>query len=255
MGTFNIYTKNRFYIDYQTIDKFNFLIQDHPVFYILRIDSYSPDEVTAFQKILSVNEKEKASSFRFLTDRISYIVTHARLRQILGQYLECDPAKIEFVLNNRGKPSLTDSYKIIHFNLSHRSGISIIGFDTKSVIGVDIEIIDPDFDFDPIVRNHFTQAENNFIFESLEESRLKFYTLWTRKEAFLKAIGTGIGENLEVEVFKCFHQFKPMRPIAGIHPDDFYLNTFVFQQNYLITIANNYPDGLVGLIDLQRLDY
>lgn len=255
MGSFNIYTKKRFDLDYQKVDNFKFLIQDHPVFYILPIDSYSSDEVAAFQKILSVHEKEKASRFRFLTDQISYLVTHARLRQILGQYLECEPVKLGFVYNSYGKPSLTGDYKIIHFNLSHSSGISIIGFDTKSVIGVDVEKIDPDFDFEPIVRTHFTQDENNFIFESLERSRLRFYTLWTRKEAFLKAVGTGIGENLEVEVFKEFHQFKPMSPIAGIHANDFYLETFVYQRNYLITIAKNYPDGLVGLIDLQKSGY
>ena len=252
MGTFNIHTKNRLEFDYQNVENFKFLVNNQPVFYIIPTDSYSTNEVEAFQRILSEQEKEKASRFRFVKDRNSYIVTHAKLRQILGQYLEYEPEKIRFVLNDYGKPSLIDSYNFIHFNLSHSTGISVIGFDAKSEIGVDVERIDPEFDFDPIVNTHFTQEENNFIFESPEESHLRFYTIWTRKEAFLKTIGIGISEDLEVEVFREANQYKPGKQISGIHANDFYLCSFGFKQKFLITTATHHPDGLIGLIDPQR---
>jgi 4'-phosphopantetheinyl transferase len=252
MGTFNIYTRNRLDLEYQNIDNFRFLINDQPVFYIIPIDSYSTNEIDTLQRVLSEKEKEKAFRFRFVRDRNSYIVTHARLRQILGQYLISQPEEIRFVFNDYGKSSLIDNYKIIHFNLSHRSGISIIGFDAKSEVGVDVEIIDPEFDFEPIARTHFTQDENEFIFENPEGSRLRFYTLWTRKEAFLKAVGIGIGNNLDVEVFRGSNQYSPVKPIPGSYDNNFYLCSYGFQQKFMISTATHHPGGFIGLIDFKR---
>lgn len=252
MDSFNIYSRYSHSVNYQDINKKQFLLEDQPVFCIVPTDSFTSEEINTFQKILSVQEKEKAARFRLEKDRISYIVTHARLRQILGHFLEYEPIKIEFGSNEYGKPLLSDKYKNIYFNLSHSSGLSVIGFDSKSPIGVDVEKIDPEFDFEPIVKTHFTQDENDFIYKDPKESRLRFYTLWTRKEAFLKAIGTGIGEDLGVEVLSGSHHFKPGSPISGIRCNDFYLESYVFQKNYLITTADSYRDSFIGMIDLQN---
>ena len=250
MQTFNIYSNTLYNIDYQRIDKIQLLIKDQPVFCIVPTGSLSTEEIVAFHERLSEQEKERAARFKFLIDRNSYIITHGRLRQILGQLLECEPSKIGFVYNNYGKPSISDQYPKIHFSLSHSSGLSIIGFDTNSEIGVDIEKIDPQFEYDPIVQAHFTRKEQDFIFENRQESKIRFYTLWTRKEAFLKAIGTGIGEGLGVEVLNGFHRYEPGNPIQGIQCNDFHLDSFVLQMNYLITTANNYPKTFIGLVDI-----
>jgi len=196
------------------------------------------DAISLFKKSLSDIELEKASKFRFLEDQHRYIVTHATLRTILGSYLKTEPAEIEFISNDFGKPSLSEKYEKIHFNLSHSKGISALAFSTKSEIGIDIERIEPKFDFEMIANSHFSKAENHFLHAEKMESRNRFYTLWTRKEAFLKAVGIGIGENIGIEVFRKVNQFRQEMPLPGIQGGDFYLKTFLFQNQYLITSAS-----------------
>ena len=153
---------------------------------------------------------------------------------------------IEFVSNDFGKPSLREKFKKIHFNLSHSCGHSVLAFSPNSQIGVDIEKIDPDFNFRLIARANFSEAENRFIDIKEQEACIRFYTLWTRKEALLKAVGTGIGENLGIEVFRTINHCKPKNHFWD---KDYYLNTFKFQDNYMITTAGSQEEKNVLLID------
>ena len=95
---------------------------------------------------------------------------------------------------------ITGYTRNIFFNLSHSSGVSLLAFDPGSEIGVDVEMIDEEFDYEPIVKRWFTPEEGKYIWQSKENSRIRFYELWTRKEAYLKAIGEGITKNLGIEV-------------------------------------------------------
>ncbi|MCX6239383.1 MAG: 4'-phosphopantetheinyl transferase superfamily protein [Bacteroidia bacterium] len=244
MRSYRIFTENRPGTKFQYFDKITYPTLNEPVLCLIHTDSYSADAVLSFQKLLSAPEYEKALKFRFLQDQHSYIITHAMLRSILGYYMVSEPAEIEFVSNDYGKPSLSEKYKKIHFNLSHSSGLSVLAISGKSEIGVDIEKIDPEFDFDQIAKVHFSNAENSFLHILKEESREKFYTLWTRKEAFLKAVGTGIGKNLGIEVFRKINHFKPEMPFPGVQCGDFYLKSFSYQDKYMISAANNYSGEL-----------
>ena len=251
MTSFNIHTENRFETNFQYFDKYRYLSLDEHVLYLIHTDSYLSDAISLFKKSLSDIELEKASKFRFLEDQHRYIVTHATLRTILGRYLKSEPVEIEFVSNDYGKPSLSEKHEKIHFNLSHSKGLSALTFSSKSEIGIDIERIDPKFNFEMIANAHFSKAENRFLHAEIMESREKFYTLWTRKEAFLKAVGIGIGENLGIEVFRKVNHFRQEMPLSGIRGGDFYLKTFSFQNQYLITSASsNASEVYCQLVDL-----
>lgn len=213
-----------------------------PVIFLIRTDSYSASKVSAVQKSLSAQELEKAQRFRFIKDQHRYILTHGMLRTILGKYLKSEPSEIEFISNEFGKPSLSEKFKKIHFNLSHCSGISVLAFSAKSEIGIDIEKIDPEFDFDLIAKAHFSQTENSFIHEIQGEEPKRFYTLWTRKEAILKAVGMGIGENLDVGVFKEVNRWKPKTFFPDSQNRDFFLATFEMQGNFMVTTAGCSPE-------------
>jgi phosphopantetheinyl transferase len=239
MTSFNIFTESQHESNLQYFDKSRYLTLDEHVLYLIHTDSYSPDAINLFKKSLSNHELEKASKFRFIEDQHRYIVTHATLRTILGRYLKSEPAEIDFVSNDYGKPSLSERYEKIHFNLSHSKGLSALAFSTKSEIGIDIERIDPKFDFEMVANSHFSKAENRFLHAEKIESRDRFFTLWTRKEAFLKAIGIGIGENLGIEVFRKVNHFRQEMPLSEIQGGDFYLKTFLYQNQYLITSASS----------------
>ena len=216
---------------------------------LVHTDSYSASEVSSFQKSLSAQEQEKAAIFRFIKDQHSYIITHALLRNLLGNFLNSEPASIEFISNEFGKPMVSHGNRKIHFNISHRCGLSTLAFSAKSEIGVDVEKVDPEFDFDLIAKAHFSDAENRFIDEGKHESGKRFYTVWTRKEALLKAIGTGIGENLDVEVFRNVNYYHPEVTLPGIQKADYYLHTFEYQDKYMITTAGSTPGKFIAVIN------
>ena len=248
MGSINIFTANRIETNFQYFSQLTCPALNEPVVYLIPTDTCSTDTVSSFQKLLPVHEQAKALKFRFLKDQHSYIITHAMLRTILGSYLGTEPCEIEFVSNDYGKPALSEKHKKIHFNLSHSSGLSVLAFSTKTEIGVDVEKIDPGFDFDLIAKAHFSEEEKKFLHTNHGESCKRFYTVWTRKEALLKAIGIGIGENLGIEVFRRVNQYRPETPFPQHDGADYYLDTFEFQDKYLITTASNDSDRFVGLV-------
>ena len=159
-----------------------------------------------FYFLISKEEKEKAKKFHFERDKICYVTSHGILRTILSQYLNLHTNKILFETNDFGKPSLKNhSRKAVFFNLSHSKDFCLIGINPISDIGVDIEFIKEDFEFENIVERYFVKNEIDQIFvnPNKELQRQAFYNCWTRKEAFIKAVGKGLSiplNNFEVEV-------------------------------------------------------
>lgn len=238
----HIYTENLGHINFRNLEKSAFPDLNEPAICLINTDLYTLEEVTSFQKLLSRQEQEKAVRFRFVQDQRRYIVTHGMLRNILGNYLKSAPAEIEFSSNEYGKPALSGEIRKIHFNLSHSSGISAMMFSATSEIGIDIEKMDPKFNFKLISEAYFSRAENNFLDMNPVEACERFYTIWTRKEALLKALGTGIGENLEIEVFREVNPFNSELFGSKILPVSYHLSSFSYQVNYLITIAEKYSE-------------
>ncbi|HUK24928.1 MAG TPA: 4'-phosphopantetheinyl transferase superfamily protein [Terriglobales bacterium] len=164
---------------------------------------HSPDlagQVPHLQSLLSAHELARAARFHFPKDRDAYIVRHGVLRLLLSRYLQNDPAKLEFRYSRRGKPMLSSGS--LHFNGSHSGDFVLYAITAACPIGVDIENARPIPDFDAIAANYFSPREVATMRALSHEMRmLAFYTAWTRKEAFLKATGEGIGESLaKVEV-------------------------------------------------------
>ncbi len=234
-----IFTETLSDVKFRSLDQSAFPDLVVPVICLIRTDSYSAPEISSFEKLLSAQEQEKAVRFRFLRDHNSYIITHGVLRKILGNYLGSEPSEIEFISNKFGKPYLDEKYKKIYFNLSHSSECSVLAFSTKSETGIDVEKIDPEFNFDLIAKVHFSEAEKNFLYSNQHEACKKFYTLWTRKEAFLKTLGIGIGENLDVEVFRNENHWNPKTVLPGIRNSDYYLSSLELWDKFLITTAGS----------------
>jgi len=110
-----------------------------------------------------------------------------------------DPLKVVFSCNVNNKPFIQGDP--LYFNLSHiRDGFAF-SISENLYTGIDIEKEDRNIDFRSIVRHFFSKNEHNFIFGTDSNPIYNFLLLWTRKEALLKAIGTGIVDNLrQIEV-------------------------------------------------------
>ena len=163
--------------------------------HLWRADLHLPDRnIQGLHQILSTAERMKAERLHFERNRREFIIGVGILRKILGSYLGVDPKALQFTRGKRGKPMLCDLFAngSIHFNMSHSEGLALYGFTRDHEIGVDIEFVRNIPEMDHIAEQFFSKREND-VFRSLPESKKKeaFFNCWTRKEAFVKAIGEG----------------------------------------------------------------
>ncbi len=143
--------------------------------------------------LLSVAEQDRAARFRFAHDARRYNTSHVALRLILAHVLElADPARIHYQHNAFGKPGLDTGS--VHFNMSHSGDWALIGVSDRHAIGVDLEVRHhPMPDTPELARRHFTAAEYSaFLASPVDQREATFLRCWTRKEACLKAIGSGL---------------------------------------------------------------
>ena len=157
-----------------------------------------------FKDLLSSVEQDRASKFKFETDRRRYITAHAALRSILSSYVNSPARELQFASGPYGKPKLAPIHdkKKIAFNLSHSHEVALIAITQGREIGVDVEWVRENFAFDEVAQRFFTAREVAALHAlPLHLQREAFYKCWTSKEAFLKAKGTGLSGQLdEVEM-------------------------------------------------------
>jgi 4'-phosphopantetheinyl transferase len=146
-----------------------------------------PDELPAGITWLP-EEIEKSILFRKEEDRTAYLYRRHLMRRLLGHFLKKSPDELIFTHNPFGKPEIDDAP--FHFNMS-RSGKEIAFYFGPFPGGVDIEKIRPSGPFRVIADIHYHPAE-----QENAKNDTGFFTTWTRKEAILKAIGTGLVSNL-----------------------------------------------------------
>ncbi|RMG97449.1 MAG: 4'-phosphopantetheinyl transferase superfamily protein [Chloroflexi bacterium] len=157
------------------------------------------DELEAFWATLSEEEQERASRFYFERDRNRYVVARGLLRVILGRYLRLPPAHISFAYGEFGKPMLANMTESgIQFNVSHAQEIGVFAFTRNKQVGVDVEAIRPLSDIDQIAERFFSPYETAVFREIPPDYKPEaFFNCWTRKEAYIKAIGEGLSCPLE----------------------------------------------------------
>jgi 4'-phosphopantetheinyl transferase len=146
---------------------------------------------------LSTEEKKQADRFQFEQDRSRYQIAHGAMRMILGGYLECTPQSIEFLYSDKGKPYLPQMTNL-YFNLSHSSEVALLAVTKMGEIGVDIEHHRQLDEIHQIARQCFSVQEYQQ-FASLQppDNLRAFFNGWTRKEAFIKALGQGLSYPLD----------------------------------------------------------
>lgn len=158
-----------------------------------------PHQIKLLESNLSENELKRAGRFKSVNGRIHFTVSRGVLRALLGRYLKLAPKDIKFRYGRHGKPSLaaeSDSY--LSFNVSHSGNVSLYAFAYKSRIGVDIEYMRGERNFQGIAERFYSSGEVTALNALSKDKQLEaFFRLWTCKEAYLKAIGTGLSFGLD----------------------------------------------------------
>ena len=139
-----------------------------------------------FDSLLADDERARAARFHFPRDRARFVVGRGLLRALLGRYLAADPAHLRFRYSIHEKPALVGGGP--SFNLAHSGATALFAFSPSFEVGVDVELVRPEFEGDRIAERFFSPAE----IEALQARGVAFLACWTRKEAFLKARGDGL---------------------------------------------------------------
>jgi 4'-phosphopantetheinyl transferase len=157
-----------------------------------------PQTVRRMYALLSPAERVRAARFAFDRDRRAFVMSHGILRRVLGMVCHESPARLRFRQGLRGKPYLVDAPPGLQFNLSHTEGFCLVGVTRGAAIGVDVERVRATDDMGQLVRQCFSAAEQRE-FEALPmgDRCRAFFKGWTRKEAFIKAIGDGLSYPLD----------------------------------------------------------
>ena len=156
--------------------------------------------IYSLQHLLSEAEVKRAWQFYVEKDRLHWIVAHGILRMLLGHYLDSDPRVVSFVTNDYGKLFIahpSDGIRL-RFNLTHSGDIALYAFTYDRHVGVDVEYMRAGIDFEKLAQNHFSPYECAVLRAlppALREEA--FFLCWTRKEAYIKARGSGLSIPLD----------------------------------------------------------
>jgi 4'-phosphopantetheinyl transferase len=159
----------------------------------------SLDEETAriqeLAETLSDDERARASRFAFGDDRRHFTIARGLLRAILSKYTGVASGELEFTYGPSGKPALTGSPETasVRFSLSHSAELAVYALTRDREIGVDVERLRPIRDSEQIAARFFCEQEQaalRALPTSVREEA--FFDCWTRKEAYLKAVGDGL---------------------------------------------------------------
>jgi 4'-phosphopantetheinyl transferase len=158
------------------------------------------ETVQAAARLLSDAERRRAARFTFERDARRFVVARARLRQQLAGRLGERPEAIELVYGAHGKPALGRRFADsgLQFNVSHRDEVAVYAFSSGRAVGIDVEAVHALPEADDLAARFFSDRENA-AYRALDphDQPQGFFNCWTRKEAFIKAQGTGLSHRLD----------------------------------------------------------
>lgn len=149
------------------------------------------NQLEIFRNLLTEEEKTRIDKFYFKKDQNNFTLSRGITRGILAKYLDINPKQIILSQNKFGKLYLENEK--LKFNLSHTKDFLLIGVSFDTEIGIDIEKIREFKVYQEIVRRFFSENEiKAFFLQTEDKYQESFFTIWTRKEAFIKAVGRGL---------------------------------------------------------------
>jgi 4'-phosphopantetheinyl transferase len=165
------------------------------------------ESVSGLIAFLSPFEKNRANRYHFSNDKNRFIICRTVLKFLLAKQTGLDVNEIVLDKYSDKKPYLP-SHPSVFFNVTHAGDCAVIAI-AKEPVGVDIEYVNKDFDYNEILSGIFNKSEIHEVFNSNNKQRT-FYKLWTRKEAIVKATGKGIDDHFpEIVSLDGYHHLRP----------------------------------------------
>jgi len=146
------------------------------------------------QSLFSVEELARANEFRFNRDAQLFLARRGLLRCLLAAFLDISPEAIAFLVSPHGKPCLANpGTEGLSFSISHSSASALFAFSRSGEVGADLEKERDDLDPLELAIRFFAPAEISALkLMTAQERKIAFFRTWTRKEAWIKAVGCGL---------------------------------------------------------------
>jgi 4'-phosphopantetheinyl transferase len=183
---------------------------------------------------LQPDELERAGRLLFPVDQQQFIANRATLRLLLRHYAGAEhPRDLCVAYGEQGKPYLADGD--LHFNLSHTRDLALFAFAREIHLGIDVENLHTSDDLDAVAEQNFASQERDALLAIPQSERVAaFYRCWTRKEALLKAEGSGLFRALDTFTVSLLAG-EPARVLAG--PGDWDLRDIEVASHAIAAIA------------------
>ena len=217
--------------------------------------------VAELESFLSPDEITRATGFRFEQLRRSFLLSRGALRFLIGGYLGVSPGKVTLIQGSHGKPRLAKpegAGPAFEFNVSHSGEIALFAFTSGCELGVDVERIRPLEDMTRVASHFFSREESEELFSLPPcERERAFYLCWTRKEAYVKAVGEGL--SIQLDSFSV--TLRPGEPASFLHLDhdlslaqSWMLHDLQIQTGYVAALAYRDAPRPVCLQPLITMD-
>ena len=147
-----------------------------------------------------LDERARAARFHFERDRRHWTAARGAVRAVLAGYVGVPAASLTFRVGPHGKPALDGAAARagLAFNVSHSGGLALCAVTRARAVGVDVEAVRPEFATDKVARRFFAPGEVAALEALPPDERVEaFFACWTRKEAYIKARGSGIALGLD----------------------------------------------------------
>lgn len=157
-------------------------------------------ETQQCRRLLSPDEIQRADRFHFEKHRRRFTRARAAMRQILSGYTGLAAQELTFSYGPQGKPELAGTLENcgVKFNLSHSEEMALLAVTQNQIVGADIELVDSEFASEGIAERFFSAGEVRRLNAlPASEKADAFFACWTRKEAYIKALGGGLSIPLD----------------------------------------------------------
>jgi len=201
-------------------------------------------KLSKLEELLSTEERQRANKYLREQDRIRFIIGHACTKKLISRYLNLEISQVILKSGSNGKPYVSPLHKL-NFNLSHSGDWVFIAFGAEK-LGVDLEKIAGNFITDALLEQCFHDQELKVIRESSDPTA-EFFKFWTRKEAFLKA--TGIGMVDELNQFTCVDESQVFTFPTLSTEMNWHLKSFLMDQSYAVSLCAANPLTAIRFFD------
>ncbi len=210
----------------------------------------SESALIKLESYLSSDELKRMQNLSFTKDKQNFVASRGILRFLLGNYISCEPDEVTFSYGKHGKPYVSASD--ISFNVSHSGEYILYAFTKNAAVGIDIEKIRDDSTVKKAIRTFSEHEQKALASLPHHEQKVAFFRLWTRKEAYLKAIATGLSYPLALVEVTCLPtekaallRIEDQYNIKQWHLEDIPLNTLYFDTLYCAAVALEHSRTLI----------